>query len=358
MSRHSKSQLWTRRQAIWLMTGLTGSVALHACTPQSNTSSQSPESPTAQNASNQVISATTGSTLWIGYTPLYIALEKGFFKENNLNLDHKIFSGSAESDAAFLAGRLNGLNNVTSEAVALAARGVDYRIVMVADSSLGGDGILARNKIADIQDFKGKKIAVEKGGVSHFFLLQVLQEVGLNGDDVEIINVTPDAAAAAYQAGRADIAVTYSPFLQKANQAQKDGRVIYDTSKMPTAIMDVYLFSTKFVEENPGAAEAFVQGIVQGQKFLETNRDEALAIVGKRLELKPEEVENELKGVELTSLEKNVDLLSNPQSEIYLAKHMEALGQFLVSQKEIPEAPKDLAKLLEPKFVKAVQAKA
>lgn len=353
MSIGHKTKVWTRRQALWVITGLTGSLTLHACTQQTQTSSLTRAGQSTEAASTEPISASWGGVPWIGFVPLYIALEKGFFQEGGLKLDYKDFSGTTDANAAFGVGRLDGQATVTPEAVSLAAKRVDYRIIMAADNSLGGDGILARNSIADIKNFKGKQIAVEVGGVSHFFLLQVLKEAGLSGNDVKLINVTPDAAAAAYQAGRTDIAVTYSPFLQKANQAQKDGRIIYDTSKMPTAIVDVYLFNTKFIEANPDATKAFVQGIFKGMNFLETNKDEALAIAGKRLQLKPEEVEEQLKGVRLIDLPTNLEMLGNPQSDIYLLKHLNKLAQFLAAQKQIPQVA-DVSQVLEPKFLKEV----
>ena len=48
----------------------------------------------------------------------------------------------------------------TLAAVTLKSKGVDYRVVLVADNSLGGDGILARTSVTDIKDFKGKNVAV------------------------------------------------------------------------------------------------------------------------------------------------------------------------------------------------------
>lgn len=354
------SPLFTRRRALWVMGGMAGGLALHGCTqPTPTASTAAPEADSAAEAtSTETTSATTGSTLWIGYSPLYVALEKGFFEEGGLSLDYKVFSGSTEGDAAFGAGRIDGLNNVTSEAVALFTKGKDYRIIQVADTSLGGDGILARNSVADIADFAGKDIAVDVGGVSHFFLLQVLEEAGLTADDVTISNLTPDAAAAAYQAGRVDIAVTYSPFLQKANEAQSDGRIIFDTSQMPTAIMDVYLFDAGFVSANPAAIQAYVDGIYKGRDFLQTNSDEAFELVGQWLELAPEDVEAELKGVDLTSPENNALMLGDPSSDLYLVDHMTALGEFLADQGQIPAAPStdDLAQLLDPTFVKAALA--
>lgn len=350
-----QTRAWTRRQALWLMAGLSSSLTLHACSQRSQTPSSTSTTQTTTASTIKSVSATSGSTLWIGCTPLYIALEKGFFREAGLNLEHKDFSSSPDSQAAFGAGRLDAITLVTSEVLLIQSKNVDYRIVLAADNSLGGDGILARNSIADIKDFKGKQIALEVGGLSHFFLLQVLKNAGLSANDVKLVNVTPDAAAAAYQAGRTDIAVTYSPFLQKANVAQKDGRIIFDTSKMPTAIIDVYLFSTKFIEANPDGVKGFVKGIFRAMDFMKTNKQEALAIAGKHLQLTPDEVEEQLKGVRLIDFPTNLKMLSDPQSDIYLLKQMDKIGEFLLEQKQIPRKL-DIAKVLEPKFLKEAEA--
>lgn len=337
-----KHQRWTRRQAIWLITGAVSGIGLHACNQSAKTSSS--QNPSTSKA------ASIGITTWIGNTPLYIAQEKGFFKELGLNLDAKVFNTVAEAFPAFSTGKLDGVAPVTSEAVTLAAKGIDYRIVLVMDTSVGADGILARNSVASIKDFKGKRIAVQQGGVGHFFLLQVLAEAGLSGDDITIVNTTPDAAAAAYQTGNVEIAYSYSPFLERAHAAQKDGRITYDSSKMPTAIADVYVFSTKFIEANPKAVEAFVGGILKGLDFLNTNPNEGLAIAAKRLNVTPEELAAQLKGINLPAAQTNTEMLSNPQSDLYLLKPMSALANFLKDQKQIQTIP-ELSKVLEPQFV-------
>ncbi len=339
-------QLWTRRQALWLLTGVMGTAVLQSCGQQQGGTETEGEAGGAGS-----IAAPFGITLWIGFTPLFIALDKGFFSKRGLDLQYNVFSANAEVNTAFAAGQLKGLGSVAPEIVALAERGQDYRIIMVADSSSGGDGILARNSIESIEDFKGKNIALEKGSVSHFFLLKVLEEAGLTPEDVTISNTTPDAAAAAYQAGRTDIAVTFSPYLQSANEAQTDGRIIYDTSKMPSAIVDLYLFSTEFAESHPEATLAFVEGIAEALNFLETNRDEAIEIVGRELQLSPEEVAAELEGVNLTDLERNREMLGDRDSDIYLGDYLQSLGAFLVEQEQIESAPENVEQLLAPQFV-------
>ena len=333
------NQLWNRRQTLWMLTGVAGSLVLHACTSDN----QSTESSTT---------TAIGLNPWIGTTPLYIAQEKGFFQKRGLNLEIKIFTGTSDANSAFMSGRLDSWSPVTSEAVAIAAQGSEFRIVLVQDTSVGADGILARNSIGTIADFKGKEIAVEEDSVSHFFLLQVLETVGLEAKDFTLVNTPPDAAAAAYQSGQIEIAVTYSPYLSKANEAQSDGRIIYDSSKMPSAIADLYVFSPQLIEQNPQIVDAFIRGVLEGLDFLQNNREEGLAIAARAIEITPEELANDLQGIQLPDLAKNLEMLSNNKSELSLLNSMESMAKFLKERNQIEQIP-DLAQLIESKFIQA-----
>lgn len=332
---------WNRRQTLWMLTGVAGSLVLHACTPG--------------NPSSEGTTTAIGLNPWVGSTPLYIAQEKGFFQKRGLNLDVKLFSGTSDANSAFMSGRLDSWSPVTSEAVAIAAKGSEFRIVLVQDTSVGADGILARNQIKNLAEFKGKKIAVEEDSVSHFFLLQVLQTVGLGANDFTLVNAPPDAAAAAYQSGQIDIAVTYSPYLAKANQAQSDGRIIYDSSKMPSAIADLYVFSPQFIEDNPQIVDAFIRGVLEGLEFFQNNREEGVAIAARAIDITPEELANDLQGIQLPDLAKNLEILTERQSDMSLLKSMESLAKFLKDRKQIEKIP-DLAKLIEPKFLQAMRS--
>ena len=337
---------WHRRQVLHLLSGTIAGLSLHACASSSSRSGSSPAANTA---------ASIAIVTWVGYAPLYIAQDKGFYQEFGLDLTMQVFGSGAEAIAAFTAGRTNGLSLVPSEAITVAANGKDFRVVYVVDTSNGGDGILARNQIADIAGFKGQRIAVEQGGVSHFFLLQAIADAGLQEADVTLINLAPDAAATAYQAGKVDIAVSYAPFLFTANTAQPDGRIIYDSSqlKLPTAIADLLIFDTQFTEQNPAALEAFIRGSLKGLEFLETNRDEGLAIAAKQLGLSPRELNEQLKGVKLTDLQANVEMLGNANSNLYLLNPMNELASFLQTQGKIQQAP-NVSNALEPKFVQTI----
>ncbi|PSB21828.1 myristoyl transferase [filamentous cyanobacterium CCP2] len=343
-SLQKKSRHWTRRQALWLMAGAAGSFGLHACTPSSTTSSES-----TSTASN-LTSATFGINAWIGQAPLHIAREKGFFQEAGLDVSARAYGTNLESIPAFLVGRIEGCTAMpSSEVVSMASQGGDFRIVGVMDFSSGGDAILARNSIGDLQDFRGKAVAVQRGGLGHFFLLQVLQDVGLGESDIRIIDSGPEVAAQAYQAGNVEIAFTYSPYLETANAAQPDGRIIYDTSQKPTAIIDLNLVSTEFAQNYPEATQAFARGIFRAQEFLESNPDEAHAIVARPLGLQPDEVREQLQGVEFPNLQTHLEMVNDSQSELYLLNALTAMAEFLQEQGQIVTIP-DLSSLIEPQF--------
>lgn len=341
----ASGQYFSRRRALQLMGGVAGGLLLHACNNQSGNNGSGSNSGTT--------SISLAGPIWIGLTPMFIAREKGFFAEKNLVVDFLGFDTNADYMAAFLADQVNAAAPVTSEAVSLAAQDKNFRIVLVEDLSVGGDGILADNKIASVEDFKGKQIAVEKGTVSYFFLLQVLQDFGLSESDITLLNADPSAAAAAYQANNVDIAVTYAPYLGQANEARSNGRIIYDSSQKPTAITDVYVFDTEFIENNPQAVQGFVDGIFQGIEFLENNPDEGLEIAARKLQITPDALAADLKGIELPKAQKNLEILSNRESNIYLGKSLNTLAQLVAEQGEVQNIP-DMEQFLEPRFVEAV----
>ncbi len=340
-----------RRHALQLLAGLSGGLLLHAC----GQSAGSPD--TDQGTATKAAAGTTkismGAPAWVGLTPLYIAQEKGFFEAEGVTLDLKTFASNGEIMPAFTANKLDCMSAVGSETVLVKSQGKDFKVVLVEDASVGADGVLARKSIASIADFKGKKIAVDTSGVSYFFLLKILKEVGLTKDDITPVNMDPTSAATAYQAGNVDIAVTYAPFLQEANEATADGRIIYDSTKMPTAIADMYLFSSDFIKANPKAVQGFVNGVFKGIQFLTDSPEEGLAIAAKALEVEPEALAADLKGVKLTDLATNQKMLGDAASDVYLMNSLKELAAFLVEQKEIDAVPADLDQLIDPQFVQA-----
>ena len=348
---HSLSMI-RRRHLLQILAGASGAAVLHACTPSStNSSGESASEGTSE--SGNAMSMTMGSISWVGQVPIYIAQDQGFYEEEGLDFSLRIFGAGGEYMSAFLSNQLDGVSPVSSEAIIMKAQGKDFKIVLVQDSSLGGDGILAKDSIASIADFKGKKVAVDTSGVSYFFLLQVLKEAGLSKDDITAVNTEPSAAAAAFQSNNVDIAVTYAPYLSEADEAVPDGRVIYDSSQMPTAIADLYLFDTAYIESNPEAVQAFVNATMKGLQYLQDNPEKGIAIGAAALEMEPEDLASDLKGFQLPDKETNLQMLAQPESDLYLATTLQELADFLLAEEQIETKLDGMDSLLDPQFIEA-----
>lgn len=340
--------IWTRRQVLWFITGTGSSIMLHAC-------GRAP-APSSRPKTTDLATLSFGFPLWTGKLPFFVAQEKGFFQEVGLSVNARDFGAIAEAFPAFNAKQFQGIAPATSEVVLLAAEGSPGQLVTVMAISEGADVIMARNSVANLADFRGKEIAVQKGGIGHFFVLQALAEVGLTEEDVTIIDVDPATAASSYQAGNVEIAYSYPPFSSKANAAQKDGRIIYDSSTVTTVLADTYFVSTDLIENNPQTVEAFLEGIFKGVEFYNANPDEAIAITAKQLGMRPQEVKEQLQGIRFPSVQMNVEMLTNPQNDRYLLDTLTTLAEFLRDQNLIDAIP-DLPTVINPQFVQALASK-
>src|SRR6267143_1980231 len=129
---------------------------------------------------------------WVGYGPFYVAKEKGFFKDEGLDVDLQRIEGTGDRRAALIAGRVEALGSTVDDLVVGASQGVPAKMVLGIDQSNGADGIVVVNGIKDIKDLKGKTVAVQPGFVNHFFLLYLLDKNGLSPNDVKIEAMEPD----------------------------------------------------------------------------------------------------------------------------------------------------------------------
>jgi len=87
--------------------------------------------------------------------------------------------------------------------------------VVAIDDSNGGDGIVALKDIKSIADLKGRKVAVNEGSVSEFYLNVLLGKAGLKESDLKTVNMTAADAGSAFVAKRVDAAVTWEPWLTR-----------------------------------------------------------------------------------------------------------------------------------------------
>ena len=120
---------------------------------------------------------------------------------------------------------VGGVGN-TPPLFAAAADG-QFKVVQGATYGGAGDAIVVPkdSPLKSVADLKGKKVAVAEGSSANYNLLAQLQDAGLKYSDIEVENLQPADALAAFSSGHLDAWAIWEPFTSQA-EVDADARVL------------------------------------------------------------------------------------------------------------------------------------
>ncbi len=256
-----------------------------------------------------------GMSTWIGYAPLYLAKEKGFFQKRGLDVDVVVIESPADRRAAFAADRIQGFATTVDTHVMTAAaeNPIPVKQVLALDDSHGGDGIVSKKEIKTVKDLKGKTVAAQLGaGASYFWLNYVLSQNGLKLSDIQAVDMKAGDAGAAFVAGKVDAAVTWEPWLSRAKDTPF-GHVLLASDKTPGIIVDSLGFKPDFLKRRGEDVKKIIAAWNEAVQFAQQNPKEADTIMAKFTGQKPEEFTKEKTGVRFYGEKENKEYFGTPQ---------------------------------------------
>jgi len=248
---------------------------------------------------------------WVGFGPLYLAKDKGFFREAGVEVDLIVLTGLAERSSALRSGKLDALAAPVDYFVLTAGNGLPTTIVMAIDESVGGDGIVAKKSIKEFADLRGKRVAFQRGLPSEFFFRALLQEHQINIDEIKFVDMETAQAGAAFLAGNLDAAVVWEPWLTKARE-EGDGHILASTRDYRDLIVDCLAFNQEVVRQKPGEVQKIVNAIFKAIHFAGDHPKEAIAIMAPYFQVDPAKYEKILQGVNFTGLKRNREYFGTP----------------------------------------------
>jgi len=214
------------------------------------------------------------------YLPLTIAEQKGYFKDEGLNVKISDFAGGSQSLQAVVGGSADVVSGAFEHTINMQSK----KQSMVAFVQMGrlpqiSVGI-SKAKAATYKsprDLKGLKIGVSAPGSSTNLLFNVLiAKEGLKPSDVSIIGVgTGAGGVAAMKSGQIDAISNTDPMMTKL-ELDGDVKIIADwrTVKGTVATFGGELPAaslyapTKYVRENPNTIQALTNAIVRADRWL------------------------------------------------------------------------------------------
>jgi len=196
-----------------------------------------------------------------------------FYKDYNLLVEFILLDDYQASRDAFKAGEIDLLwNTVDAFPCEAADLPGNPQIVFQADWSRGGDAIVVRKGINKVSDLKGKKIAVAFMTPSHTFLINTLQQGGLDYKDVEIVEAPSAMDAASYfKSGNVDAAVVWSPDDADCIESVKGSKILTSTKTATHIIADIFIAKENYIENNKDILANLYEGWMIGAAEINTS---------------------------------------------------------------------------------------
>ncbi len=287
---------------------------------------------------------------WPGHVGLYLARDKGYFKEAGLDVELRSYDGGTPITNDFVKGVIQGRGDLTSDSAHEAYLGFGHKGVVVIDYSNGADGIISQANIKSFADAKGKRFGYEKGSIEEFFTLYALEQNKLSVSDIISIDLDPQKATDALTNGTIDVATTFEPAMSMA-LAKMHGNKLYTSADAPGVITDILTFRSDFIDKNPDTIQAIVNAYFKGVKYWKEHPTEANTLIGKELGVSGDEAAADLQGIDVLDVQENKVAFTYGDNLQSLYGNMKQIGKFVLNQKPTGTVEVNTDLLIEPKFV-------
>ena len=271
-----------------------------------------------------------GVPVWVGWMPWWVAKEKGLFKKNGVNVKLRNFAVQGDAVQALAGGSLDLASVATNDILSVNATGPKASVVLLHDESAGADMMITRG-IDTPAGLKGQRIAVEVGGVSHFFLSKLLAKNGLTEKDVTVVNMTAPDAGAAFAVKAINVAVTWEPYGSQGVKA--GGKVLLSSKDTPGAIVDVLGARNDVLKNHPDAVRRVIATWFDALQYVEQHRDESFKIMAKASGVTVAEFAEMWQGVRIFTLADNKAALEPGTATGNFRATVDDMSRFMVEQK-------------------------
>jgi len=148
-------------------------------------------------------------------TPVYIAFEKNYFKNEGIDVALQTHTSGKSALNAVKEGKADIATSAEAPLMHSGLKGEKIYIIATIEKTEKLNGIVARKDrgISTFGDLEGKKIGVTFGTGGEFFLDIFLTTSGISRNDIEYINLKPEKMFDALMNGEVDAVSSWNPHL-------------------------------------------------------------------------------------------------------------------------------------------------
>ena len=217
------------------------------------------------------------------YAPQYVAIAKGMFEKNGIEIELTTGQGADKVMTAVLAGQSDiGFAGPEASIYVYNEGKEDYPQIIAQLTQTDGAFLISREENNNFKwtDLKGKTIIPgRKGGVPYMTLSYVIRKNGMNPEIDMVLDdsIQFDLMAGAFSGGNADYVTLFEPTASMTEQAGKGYIVASVGEEAGKVAYTAYFAKKSYIEQNDELMQKFVNAIYEGQKWVESHTDKEIA---------------------------------------------------------------------------------
>jgi ABC-type nitrate/sulfonate/bicarbonate transport system substrate-binding protein len=221
------------------------------------------------------------STVNVAFLPIYLTQDKGFFKDEGLDVLVVMFNAGATNLQAMIGGDVQIMAGGVPETVLARAGGADIKNFW-AISNVMPFQIYGSAKLKSLEQSKGKKFAISRfGSLSEFLTRSALKHSGVDPKDVTMLQIgaTP-ARFTTLASGIVDATILWFPVTERAKAAGMNK--LFDLKDLYPNWTNVgFIARESWLVKEKDQTIKFLRAYQRGVRYTRENRNDGIRTLGK-----------------------------------------------------------------------------
>jgi NitT/TauT family transport system substrate-binding protein len=247
-----------------------------------------------------------GYSDWPGWVAWQIAIDKGFFATLGVDVSF-LWLEYVPSIEAFSEGKVDAVCMTNGDALVAGSSGAPSVGIIINDYSNGNDMIVARSGISGVAGLRGQRIGVEIGFVDHLLLMQALGSVSMTESDVHIVNAKTHETPQLLASGGVDAIAAWQPHSGRALDEVQGSHAVFTSADAPGLIYDMLFVAQASLASRRAEWVSVAKAWFMVVDFIAdpSHREEAMAIMSRRVDLPIQRYTKLMSGTRLLGREEN-----------------------------------------------------
>ena len=229
----------------------------------------------------------------VNYVSAMVADELGFFEEEGLDVEGKIFTSGPLVTESLVSGSIQvGMMGDTPAIIAVTK---ELPVTILASVAGGPERnrlmVRPEGGINNLSDLEGKRIGIPYGTSSHGGLYTLARQKNIDLDNLTLLNIRPADMVDALGTAQVDAVVVWEP-TPSLIEAEGSGIELMTLKKINNQFPTFLMANKLLLDSNPEVGTKIINALDKANQFINNNWEEAVDIAARVTGLDKDVVDN------------------------------------------------------------------